>query len=743
MPPLDPLRPLPDRGADRATTTSRRGFLKAGALVGAGLVIGALLPDGSITAAHAVDAKGPFQAYVIIAPDSSVTVLSAHLEAGQGAYTGVATLVAEELDADWTQMRVEGAYGNPKLYGNLALGGEVQITIGSTTMASSFDRYRQAGAMARAMLAAAAAQSWNVSAGEIRIEKGVISHSSGQQASFGSMAEKAATMNPPDDVKLRDRKDWRLIGDEALHRIDHVSKTDGSAQFPLDVKLDGMLVAVLARPPLFGATARSFDTAPAKAVKGVVDVVQIARGVAVVADSTWAAIKGREALKVEWDVSQAETRGSAEIMADFKKLAEGTDAKVARSDGDAAKALSEAAKVVEAAYEFPYLAHAAMEPLDAVAWKHDGVIEIWGGHQAPDLYQAVAAQIAELPPERVVLHVMMTGGSFGRRAVGDADVVAEAVMTAKAIGWKAPVKLVWTREDDMTGGRYRPMYYHTIKAGMDQQGKLIAWQHRIVGQSVLADTPFSFMMKGKMMKDGLDPNSVEGAANLPYAVPNLAVDLVTAKTGVPVLWWRSMGHMHTAYAVEAFIDELAHEAGKDPIEYRLGLLDKHPRHRAVLEKVRDASGWGGELGNGKGRGVAVAESAGSFVAQVAEIGIQNGKIQVERVVCAIDCGTAVNPDVILAQMEGGIGFGLGAALKSEITLVDGVVQQTNFNSYEVLRFDEMPQVEVHIIDSTEKPTGVSGPGVPPIGPAVANAIFSVTGKRIRLLPLSKTDLSAT
>jgi isoquinoline 1-oxidoreductase beta subunit len=738
MPPADRFssasRPTPDRIAN----TSRRGFLKAGALVGAGLVIGALLPDGAITTARAADAKGPFQAYVIIAPDNSVTVLSAHLETGQGAYTGIATLVAEELDADWAQMQVEGAFGNPKLYGNRALGGDVQITIGSTTMASSFDRYRRAGAMARVMLTAAAAQSWNVPAGEIKIEKGVISHSNGQQASLGAMAEKAATIDPPDDVKLKDRKDWRLIGDEALHRIDHVSKTNGTAQFPLDVKLDGMLVAVVARPPLFGSAAGSFDAAAAKAVKGVVDVVQIPRGVAVVADSTWAAIKGREALKVEWDVSQAETRGSAEIMADFKKLAEGTDAKVARSDGDAATALKGAAKVIEAAYEFPYLAHAAMEPLGAVAWKHDDVIEVWGGHQAPDLYQAVTAQLAELPPEKVILHVMMTGGSFGRRAVGDADVVAEAVMTAKAMGWKAPVKLVWTREDDMTGGRYRPMYYHRIKAGMDQQGKLIAWQHRIVGQSVLADTPFS-----SMMKDGIDPNTVEGAANLPYAVPNLTVELVTAKTGVPVLWWRSTGHMHAAYAVEAFIDELAHEAGKDPIEYRLGLLDQHPRHRAVLEKVRDASGWGGELGNGKGRGVAVAESAGSFVAQVAEIGIQNGKIEVERVVCAIDCGTAVNPDVIVSQMEGGIGFGLGAILKGEITLVEGVVQQTNFNSYDVLRFDEMPQVEVHIIDSTENPTGVSGPGVPPIGPAVANAVFSVTGKRVRLLPFSKTNLSAT
>jgi isoquinoline 1-oxidoreductase beta subunit len=738
MLPFDRFALRPHRAPGAFATTSRRGFLKAGALAGAGLVIGAVLPNGRITPAHAADADSPFAGYIRIAPDNSVTVMSAHFEMGQGSYTGIATLVAEELDADWSQVRVEGAAGNTKLYGNLAWGGAMQGTGGSTAMASSFDRYRKAGAMARAMLVAAAAQSWNLPASEITVEKGVLSHKSGKQANFGAMAETAATMPPPANVALKDSKSWQLIGNDKLHRVDHVSKTDGTAQFTLDVKLPGMLYAVVKRPPLFGATAKSFDATAAKSVKGVVDVVQIPRGVAVLAESTWAAMKGREALKVEWDESQAETRGSAEIMTDYKKLADGTDAKVARSDGDVAKAMSEAAKVIEAAYEFPYLAHAAMEPLDAVAWKHDDVIEVWGGHQMPDLYQAVSAQIAELPPEKVILHVMMSGGSFGRRAVPDADVIAEAVSTAKAIGWKSPVKLVWTREDDMTGGRYRPMYYHRLKAGLDAQGKLVAWQHRIVGQSILGGTPFE-----GMIKDGIDATSVEGAANLPYAIPNMTVDLVTAKAGVPVLWWRSVGSTHTAYSTEVFIDELAHEAGKDPIEFRLSLLEDHPRHRAVLEKVRDESGWGGELGNGKGRGVAVAESFGSYVAQVAEIGIQKGAIKVERVVCAVDCGTAINPDVIKAQMEGGIGFGLGAILKGEITLENGQVQQTNFDGYEVLHMEEMPKIEVHIIPSTEKPTGVGEPGVPPIGPAIANAVFSVTGKRIRMLPVSKTDLNAT
>ena len=352
----------------------------------------------------------------------------------------------------------------------------------------------------------------------------------------------------------------------------------------------------------------------------------------------------------------------------------------------------------------------------------------------PDLYQGIAAQIAETTPDKIVLHVMMTGGSFGRRAVGDGDVIAEAVSTAKAIGWKAPVKVVWTREDDMTGGRYRPMYFHKMQAGLDAEGKLVAWQHRIVGQSIMEDGPFA-----AFIQKGIDPTSVEGASTLPYAVPNLKVDLITTKVGVPVLWWRSVGSTHTAYSTEVLIDELAQTAGKDPIEFRMSMLGDKPRHRAVLEKVKEASGWGQALEKGKGRGVAVAESFGSYVAQVVDVSVDQGSIKVERVICAVDCGTAVNPDVIKAQMEGGIGYGLSAILKGEITLKEGRVEQTNFDGYEVLHLDEMPQVEVHILPSKEGPTGVGEPGVPPIGPAVANAVFAATGKRIRLLPMNKFD----
>ena len=730
---------LPIRNAMlRAATlpTSRRSFLKAGAFTGAGLVIGALLPSGRLTSALAADAAvSPFEGYVLIAPDNTVTVLSAHMDMGQGVYTGIATLVAEELDADWAQMRVEGGAGNPKLYGNLMWGGAMQGTGGSTAIASSVERDRRAGAMARAMRGEAAAAEWQVPAGEITVANGVVAHGSGRTATFGELAEAAAKMTPPAEVTLKSPADWRLIGKADLRRLDSVAKTTGRQQFTIDVKLPGMLTAVIARPPTFGATVKSFDAAAALAVPGVTDVVEIPRGVAVVAQSTWAAMKGREALTVAWDESTAETRGTAEIMADYKRLATEGQAVVARNDGDAAAAMASAAKVLEAEFEFPYLAHAALEPLDAVAWRQGDVLEVWGGHQIPDLYQGISAEIAGLKPEQVKLHVMMTGGSFGRRAVGDADVVAEAVSTAKAIGWKAPVKVLWTREDDMTGGRYRPMYFHKLKAGLDADGKIVAWQHRIVGQSIAAGSPFE-----GMVTNGVDPTSVEGASTLPYAIPNLQVDLVTTSVGVPVLWWRSVGSTHTAYATEAFIDELAEAAGKDPIEFRLAMLGDHPRHRAVLEKARDAAGWGGAASEGVARGVAVAESFGSYVAQVADVRVDDSGVKVERVVCVVDCGVAVNPDVIKAQMEGGIGYGLGAILKSEITLAGGTVEQTNFDGYDVLRLEEMPDVEVHIVASTESPTGVGEPGVPPIGPAVANALFAATGKRIRALPVSRQEL---
>ena len=726
-----PLKVKPSTFKPKTFKPSRRQFLIGAAAAGAGLSVSFRVPGAR--AASAAE-PNPFNAYVTISPDNKVTILSAHMDMGQGSYHGIATLVAEELEADRDQLVVIGAAGNPKLYGNVAWGGVAQGTGGSSAMFSSFDRYRKAGALARTMLVNAAAKQWNVPASEIKVEKGVLSHSNGKQATFGELADAAAKETVPADVALKPRQQWKLIGSEEFRRLDSRDKSTGQQQFTIDVKLPGMLTAVVAHPPLFGATVNSFDAASAKAVKGVVDVVMISRGVAVVAENTWAAMKGREALKVEWDDSAAEKRGSADLFAEYLKQADQPGEAVAASRGDVEGAMAKAAKVIEATYQFPYLAHAALEPLDAVAHKNGDVLEIWGGHQMPDLYQAVAAQLAGIKPENVRLHVMKTGGGFGRRAVTDADVVSEAVETAKAIGWKAPVKVLWTREDDMRGGRYRPLFVHKVKVGLDESGNIVAWQHRQVGQSILIGTPFEAML----VKDGVDATSVEGVSDPRYAVENFRSEIVNAKVGVPVLWWRSVGHTHTAYVMETMIDDIARQTGKDPVELRRALLKDHPRHLAALNLAAEKAKWGRAMPEGVFRGVALHESFGTVVAEIADIRMQDqGAFKVERVVCAVDCGTAINPDQVRAQMEGGIGFGLGSVLHEELSLTKGHVDQTNYDSYLPLRIDEMPKVETYIVSSKAPPSGVGEPGVPPIGPAVANALAAATGKHVRILPFAK------
>jgi isoquinoline 1-oxidoreductase beta subunit len=712
--------------------SSRRAFLKTAAATAAGLTIG-FHWSGPLSRALADTSKdfAP-NAFLRIAPDNSVTVIAKHLEMGQGTYTGLATIVAEELDADWAQIRVESAPADASKYANLAFG-TIQGTGGSSAMANSWMQLRNAGATARAMLVAAAAAEWNVPPASLTIERGVVRHApSNRQATFGDLAAKAASQPAPDKVALKDPKDFKLIG-QKLPRVDIPGKTNGTAQFTIDVTFPNMLVAVLQRPPLFGATAKSFDATATKAVPGGVDVLQVPRGVAVVAKSFWAAKLGRDALKVAWDDSKAEKRSTAAIMAEYRTLAE-QPGKPARKEGDAAAALKGAAKLITATYEFPYLAHAPMEPLDAVVKLDADSCEIWCGDQFQTVDQGNAAATAGLKPEQVKIHTLLAGGSFGRRANMGSDYIVEAVSVAKALGANGiPVKLQWTREDDIRGGLYRPLYLHRLEAALDNNGQLVGWQHRIVGQSIIAGTAFAAVM----VKDGIDGTSVEGAANLPYAVPNMSVELSTTETGVPVLWWRVVGSSHTAYATEAFIDEIAHAAGKDPFAFRQAMLEHHPRHKAVLELAAKAAGWGSPLPKGKGRGIAVAEAFGTYVAQVAEVTVApNGKVKVDRVVCAVDCGTPINPDVITAQMEGGIGFGLGAALYGAITLKDGQVEQTNFDAYQVLRIDEMPKVEVHIVPSPEAPTGVGEPGVAPVGPAVANAVFAATGKRLRVLPFA-------
>jgi isoquinoline 1-oxidoreductase subunit beta len=713
---------------------TRRELLRTGAAGGLGLVIGFQLPGTARVSAQKDTKAVPFapNAFLRIAPDNTITVIAKHIEFGQGTHTGLATIIAEELDADWSQVRVESAPADAARYNNL-LFGPVQGTGGSTAMANSWDQHRQAGAMARAMLVAAAARDWGVDAGEIAIQKGVVSHArTNRRATFGELASKAATIPAPTDVKLKDPREFSLVG-HTVPRVDSPSKTDGSAIFTMDFSLPGMLTAVIARPPRFGAKVKSFDPSAARRIRGVADVVAVPAGVAVLARNFWAARKGREALAIEWDESGAEKRGSNELFAEYRALAErpGT---IARRDGDAAAAIKGAARIIEAVYEFPYLAHAPMEPMDCVVRLGDGECEMWAGSQLQTVDQSVAARTLGLPPEKVRIHTLLAGGSFGRRATPNADVAAEAASIAKAIRGRQPIKLVWTREDDIRGGPYRPMYVHRLRAGLDASGRIIGWEQRIVGQSLMKGTFFEPFT----VKNGVDSTSVEGASTLPYAIPNLTVELHTTEVGVPVLWWRSVGHTHTGFSTETFLDELAHAAGRDPLEIRRELLEHHPRHLGALNLAADKAGWGTPLPQGRARGVAVHESFNSVVAQIAEVALdQNGAPRIERVVCAVDCGVAINPDVIRAQMEGGIGYGLGAALWSEITLEEGRVQQSNFNDYRGLRIEQMPAVEVHIVPSQEKPTGVGEPGVPPIAPAVANALFHLTGTRVRRLPFAR------
>jgi isoquinoline 1-oxidoreductase subunit beta len=723
-----------------ATRPTRRDFLKSAGTVGAvALTIG--FEWGGSTrralAAPASPAAGAAftpNAFLRVGADNSVTVIAKHVEMGQGSYTGIATIVAEELDADWAQVRVESAPADAKRYANLAFG-TMQGTGGSSAMANSWMQLREAGAKARAMLVAAAAQEWKVPVADLTVEQGVVHHAaSKRQARFGALVKTAATLPVPEKVQLKDPKDFKLIG-HAAPRVDAAAKSDGTAQFTLDVVLPGMLVALLKRPPLFGATVKSFDPAAASAVPGVVKVVQVPRGVAVVAKSFWAAKQGRDALTVEWDDSKAEKRSSAALMDEYRRLAD-QPAASARKDGDAVQAIKDAKQKVSANYEFPYLAHAPMEPLDAVIKLTANSCEIWAGDQFQTVDQANAAHTAGLDPQQVSIHTLYAGGSFGRRANPGSDYIVEAVSIAKAFGADGtPIKLQWTREDDIHGGLYRPMYFHKLEAGLNAENQLTGWRHVIVGQSIVAGTPFA-----GLIKDGIDGTSVEGAANIPYAIPNIAVDLSTTTTGVPVLWWRVVGSSHTAYAVEAFIDEVAHAAGQDGFTFRRKLLDQHPRMKAVLELAAEKARWNTPLPPGKGRGIAVAEAFKTFVAQVVEVSVgKDGQVKVDRVVCAVDCGTPINPDIITAQMEGGIGFGLGAVLYGAITLKDGRVEQDNFNGYRVLRMNEMPKVEVHIVPSAEAPTGVGEPGVAPLGPALANAIFAVTGKRNYVLPFSKAS----
>ncbi len=717
----------------KATTVSRRDFVRVGVAVGGGLMVtvyGAGCGPKDAAAPVAGGGEGLFEpnAFVQLDGNGNVLILSKHLEMGQGAYTGLATIIADEMDADWSRIRVEGAPADAKKYANLAFG--MQGTGGSSAIANSWDQHRMAGATARAVLMAAAAKQWGVAASELTTEPGVVIHAkSNRRAEYGTLAAAAAKLPVPETVTLKDPKDFRYIGKEKVTpRVDGKAKSTGTATYTQDVKLPGLLTAVVAHPPLFGAKVKSFDATKAKAVPGVVDVVQIPTGVAVLGEHFWAARQGRAALTVEWDMAGANTLGTAEVMAQFRELA-GKPGVEIRKDGDAEAAIGKAAKTVEATYEFPFLAHASMEPLNCVVHLRKDGAEIWNGDQFQTPDQGALAALFGMKPEQIKINTLFAGGSFGRRANGISDYIVEAATIAKAIDGRVPVKMVWTREDDTGAGYFRPAFLHRIKGGLDAAGNPVAWWHRIVGQSTTAGTPLA-------SKDGKDPSSFEGAADHPYAVANVFVDTHFPAIGIPVQWWRSVGHTHTAFAVEMFVDELAKAAGKDPVEFRRGLLAKDPRRLAVLNLAADKAGWGSPLPAGRARGIAVHKSFNTYVAEVAEVSLEGGKVRVHRVVCAIDCGIVVNPDVVRAQMEGAIAFGLGAALYGQIAIDKGRVVSTNFDKYRVLRQREMPAVEVHMMPSTEAPTGVGEPATPPIGPAVANALFALTGKPTRKVPLA-------
>jgi isoquinoline 1-oxidoreductase beta subunit len=746
---LDALAALPAAAplAEPATTAgppegiTRRTLLAAGAAAGLVVFAGGFVPGAARAAAPGAEgaATGPLapNQFVRVGTDNIVTVICKHHEMGQGNTTGLASMVADELDADWALVRAEYAPADAKLYANLKFG-TMQGTGGSTAIANSYMQMRTAGATARAMLVAAAAQAWGVPATEIRTDKSVLSHPSGKSASYGEMAAAASRQAPPASPTLKTPAQFTLIGkDGGVPRVDSASKCNGTALYTIDVKLPGLLTAVIAWPPSFGAKLVSFDASQAKKVPGVTDVVQVPEGVAVVARGTWAAMQGRRALKVRWDESQSAQLDSDRLLAQYREEVSkpGTPfGPAGKSPPDAAPA---AAKTIEAVYEFPFLAHAAMEPMNCVAWLHDGQLETWSGHQFPTFDHMLAAKAAGLPQEKVRLHTLVSGGSFGRRANAYSDFTVAAVNVAKAIGGRAPVRLQFTREDDMAAGFYRPMYVHAVKVGLDGQGKVTSWDHAIVGQSIVSGTPLAMMMK-----EGVDPTSVEGVTPTSYDLPMLRGQVHSPALAVRPLWWRSVGNTHTAYVMETMMDELSRAAGQDPLAFRLALLQKNERAARVLKLAADKAGWGGPLPVGAAQGLALHESFDSAVAQVAEVSLRDGKVRVERVVCAVDCGVAVNPDIVRAQMEGGIGFALGALYYGEIELKNGAAVQRNFDTYKSLRINEMPKVEVVIAESTAAPTGVGEPGVPPLAPAVANALARLGQPPVRRLPLARAGLVA-
>ena len=709
------------------TSTSRRQFLKATTAATGGLTIGFTLPGGNrlaqAQAPQAPNLNVP-NAFLKIAKDGSVTVQVKHLEFGQGVMTSLPMLVAEELACDWTKVRAELAPAAP-VYAHTTFG--MQMTGGSSSVINSWVQLRTVGAMARTMLISAAANQWKVDAAKCRAANGVVIGPSGQKANYGALADVAAALPVPDKVVLKDAKDFKIIG-KPTRRTDAATKVNGAAKFGIDITakmLPNLHTAVVKHPPIFGARVGKVDASKVHGIPGVSHVVQTSNGVAVVAKTFWAAKKGCDALQVEWKMEDGVKVSTEDLKKSYRELA-ATTGPVAKAGN--VESLKTATKTVSAEYDVPYLAHAPMEPLNCTVDLKPDRLEIWVGSQLQTLDQGTAAKLTGLKPEQVKLNTMIAGGGFGRRSNLGSDYVVEAIEIAKEV--KVPVKTVWTRENDIKGGSYRPQYVHRVSAGLDANGKISAWDHVVVGQSIVAGTMFEPMMT----KGGVDATSVEGVANSPYDIPNMQVVSHSPRSGVPVLFWRSVGHSHSAFAMETMMDDLAKLAGKDPIAFRREYLAKQPRFLKVLDLLAEKSAWGSVPPKGVGRGMAIHESFGTVCAHVADVSIVEGKLKVLRVVSVIDCGLVVNPLTVSAQVESAVAFGLSAALHGKITLKDGVVEQSNFHDYPVLRLTEMPKMDVHTLPGGTSPTGVGEPGLPPIAPAVSNAVFALTGKRLRELP---------
>lgn len=721
-------------------TTSRRAFLKgASAAAAAVLVIGAR-PDGALAANSQGAQLNPF---VKIDADGKIYAVLKHFEMGQGTSTGLTTLIAEELGVSMDQIDYEFAPSNPQLYGNFAFGG-AQGTGGSTAIANSFMQYRQAGAAAREMLIAAAANAWGTDTASLSIVDGVIT-GGGNSAPLGDFVAAATQLEAPADPRLKTPAEFKLIGNLSTRRKDSAIKTNGKAVFGMDLHLPNQMIVMIARPEQRGATVVSVDDSGSQNIKGYIRSATLPNntGVAVYAENTWAAMQARDALSVIWDTSSAETRSSEDIRGEIMAALDADPTyNVGQTDhAEVASTFDGAARVVEETFYFPLLAHAAMEPMNCtILQDEDGGIVLYDAAQIPTLVHGAYAQIFELPMEKIRINTLLAGGSFGRRATPEADYQVEAALAFAMTDRTRPVKLVWSREDDLRSGYYRPAFGHKVRVGLDDGGNIIAWEHLIAGQSIMKGTPF----EGMLVQDGVDHSSVEGTVDSPYQIPGSFFGLSDVKKATSTLWWRAVGHTHTAYVMEVMMDMAAKAAGKDPLDFRLAYLTggaDQERKAAVLKMAAEKAGWG-DAPAGRSQGIAVHKSFGSYVAEVVEIsGNPDDGVQIEKVTCAVDCGVAINPDVIRAQMEGAIGYGIGHNMRGQITLTGGAVDQYNFPDYEPLRISDIKAIEVHIMPSTEPPSGVGEPATPPAAPALANAIAASSNLRVSSLPMDDNGVS--